>query len=78
MSMNRVDSTALRTEIRRLAVSDLANLSRLGAGDLSLTTGDLLQSVTTLGAILEALNDYEARLPKIIQSARAAQADHLV
>ena len=76
--MNRVDSKVLRTLIRRLAVLERERLHQLEVAGLSPGANDLRLSVTMLDDILEALNDYEAALPEIIQSTRSAETDHLV
>ena len=72
MSMNRTDSTELRMLIRRhvgAALQDLETdeLSVLPSGER--TARPAMQHLATL---LEDLNDYEARLPKVVRSTRPA------
>jgi len=78
MSMNRTDSTALRTRIRLLAGS----ISRALLAAAPLVSPDGVNSVQSAIAdtatLLEVLSDYEAKLPTIIPSTRSTQADNLV
>jgi len=78
MSMNRTDSTVLRTRIRQLAGS----ISRALLVVAPLVSPDGVNSVqSAIGdtdMLLEVLSDYEAKLPAIIPSTRSTQADNLV
>ncbi len=78
MSMSRTDTTVLRTRIRQLAGS----IQRALAATAPLVSSDGVNSVQSAisdtAMLLEVLDDYEAKLPAILPSARSAQADLLV
>ena len=76
--MNRVDSKDLRIQIRALAFLERERLHQLEVAGLPPGINALRVSVTILDDILEALNDYEAALPQIVQSTRSANQDQLV
>ena len=77
MSTNRTDSGELRTSIRMLV--GLAKRDLETDALLTLQSGEksARPAIQYLDTLLEDLDDYEAKLPKIIQSTRA-QASNVV
>ena len=76
--MSRVDSKELRILIRRQV--DAAIIALENDGQLLLPGGEnsVQLVIENMVTVLEALNDYEAALPRQIISTRAAQENQLV
>ena len=77
MSMNRTDSTELRMLIRRHVASAMLDLVTDEA--LVLRNGERTgrPAIQHLDTLLEDLDDYEARLPKIVSSTRPSAPTHV-